>query len=128
MAHSLLYLYFILIMKHVSSTLVCWSLIHLHNLKSPSNRIFYHFQDNQYAQSHQLINKNLKKCHTSSLDLPKPRSKALKTHVSPLPLTFLSPIHTLALPYYKLFISYLEWELYLQEMGRKWKTKINFVM
>ncbi|XP_038188237.1 prolactin-2A1-like [Arvicola amphibius] len=36
--------------------------------------------DNQYAQSHQLINKNLKKCHTSSLDLPKPRSKALKTH------------------------------------------------
>ncbi|KAK7824719.1 hypothetical protein U0070_020226, partial [Myodes glareolus] len=36
--------------------------------------------DNQYAQRQQLINKNLKKCHTSSLDLPKPRSKALKTH------------------------------------------------
>ncbi|CAO2595611.1 Prl2a1 [Lemmus lemmus] len=36
--------------------------------------------DNQYAESHQLINKTLKKCHTSSLDLPKPRSKALKTH------------------------------------------------
>ncbi|XP_005066331.1 prolactin-2A1-like [Mesocricetus auratus] len=35
---------------------------------------------NQYAQSHQLINKSLKKCHTSSLDLPKPRNKALKTH------------------------------------------------
>ncbi|OBS83397.1 hypothetical protein A6R68_22613, partial [Neotoma lepida] len=34
--------------------------------------------DSQYAQSHQLINKNLKKCHTSSLDLP--RSKALQTH------------------------------------------------
>ncbi|ERE74612.1 prolactin-2A1-like protein, partial [Cricetulus griseus] len=36
--------------------------------------------DNQYAQSHQLIKKSLKKCHTSSLHLPKPRIKALKTH------------------------------------------------
>ncbi|XP_003504874.1 prolactin-2A1-like [Cricetulus griseus] len=36
--------------------------------------------DNQYAQSHQLINRSLKKCHTSSLNLPKPRSKALQTH------------------------------------------------
>ncbi|XP_028737883.1 prolactin-2A1-like [Peromyscus leucopus] len=34
--------------------------------------------DSQYAQSHQLISKNLKKCHTSSLDLP--RNKALQTH------------------------------------------------
>ncbi|KAM7322761.1 prolactin-2A1-like [Alexandromys fortis] len=47
--------------------------------------------DNQYAQSHQLINKNLKKCHTSSLDLPKPRSKALMTH----PVILLKLVETL---------------------------------
>ncbi|XP_021036640.1 prolactin-2A1 [Mus caroli] len=36
--------------------------------------------DSQYAQSHQLIIKNLKKCHTSSLELPKPGSQAVQTH------------------------------------------------
>ncbi|CAH6803730.1 Prl2a1 [Phodopus roborovskii] len=36
--------------------------------------------DYHYAQSQQLIKKNFKKCHTSSLHLPKPRSKALHTH------------------------------------------------
>ncbi|XP_040612137.1 prolactin-2A1-like [Mesocricetus auratus] len=35
--------------------------------------------NNQYGQSHQLINKNFKNCHTS-LSLPKRKSKALKTH------------------------------------------------
>lgn len=41
--------------------------------------------DNQYAQSKQLINKNFKKCHTSSLELPKPSSTSVQTH----PITLL---------------------------------------
>ncbi|XP_031214791.1 prolactin-2A1 [Mastomys coucha] len=36
--------------------------------------------DTEYAQSHHLIKKNLKKCHTSSLELPKPGSQAVQTH------------------------------------------------
>ncbi|XP_052012092.1 prolactin-2A1-like [Apodemus sylvaticus] len=35
--------------------------------------------DKQYAQSQKLINKNLKKCHTSSLELPKPGSETMQT-------------------------------------------------
>ncbi|XP_050999225.1 prolactin-2A1-like [Acomys russatus] len=36
--------------------------------------------DNQYSQSQQLISKNLKKCHTVSLEFPRPGSKGMQIH------------------------------------------------
>ncbi|XP_028631546.1 prolactin-2A1-like [Grammomys surdaster] len=47
--------------------------------------------DSQYTQSQQLINKNLKKCHTSSLELPKPGSQVMQTH----PITLLKLVRKL---------------------------------